>query len=617
MLLLTPLLLATGEEPADVQRPGVADCTLNAQDASLREPRLRWRELSFESETVAHSTAASRGRSPRSAVGPVIARNNFIDDEIFSRMEKAKITPTSLASDTEFIRRVTLDLNGEIPTSQTVKGFLADMSPNKRAKYVESLLNNDAFVDRWTLWFGDLVENSQVTANTRLYVTGRNQYYNWIREQIRTGVRYDTMVRTLIAGRGLNFQAGPPNYIARALQPNGPVQDSYDNMAAHSVQRFWGMPFECLSCHSGARHLELVNTHLSTRTRDEFWKMAAFFSRTQARGFIDPAYPNQRQYDVTDNTTGAYRLNTTTGNKSPRQPATGQSVVVDPQFFITNEKPAAGETWREAFGRMLTAHPQFARNTVNQLWKEMMHLGIVEPVDGFDLARLDPANLPSGSSLQPTHPVLLEKLTQEFITSGYDIRHVLKLIAQSSAYQLSTEYTAGTWNEEWVPYFARHYATRMHAEMVHDAITRATNVRATFNVQGIGTLEKAMKAPDTTEPNRGNASGRMLDAFSRGDRDETPRSSEGSILQALSLLNDQFVVTRIRQSTAGSTVANVLRDSTNPAVITDELFLATLSRYPSNIERDESVTFLRGGELARRTEDLHFSLINRIEFLYR
>lgn len=615
-ILLTPLLLATGEPASVEETPAVAECTLDPTSPAMRSPILRWREISVEAEIVAESTAAGRSRSSRSSAGSVIPRNNFIDEEIFSTMEKAKVKPTSIASETEFLRRVTLDLNGEIPTTDAVKSFLADLNPNKRAKYVESLLTNDAFVDRWTMWFGDLVQNVQITTNTREYFVGRNQYHNWIREQIRLGTPYDKMVRELISGRGFNFQQGPPNYEVRAVQPNGPVQDTYDNMAAHTMQRFMGTPFECLSCHGGARHLELVNTHLSTRTRDDFWKTAAFFSRTQLRAFTDATYPNVRQYDVSDLATGNYRLGTTTGNKSPRTVATGQPSSVDPQFYLTGERPGATENWREAFGRMLTAHPQFARNTVNQLWKEMMHVGLVEPVDGFDLARLDAATLPAGSSLQPTHAALLERLTQEFISSGYNLRHILKLIAQSNAYQLATEYTPGTWNEQWVPYFARHYASRMPAEMVHDAITRATNVPASFNVQGLGTLNRAMKAPDPLEPNRGTPSGRFLDAFGRGDRDETPRSSEGSILQALSLLNDQFVVTRIRQATAGSTVANVLRTSTDPAAITDSLYLATLNRYPSAVERDEANAFLRGGDIARRTEDLHFTLINRIEFLY-
>lgn len=623
VLSMATLLAAPGRVPAGNSRAAaeqstwaVADCTIDLAAGRREEPRLRWRAVSEQVEMVSHATASGRARTPRSSQGPVIARVNFVDDEIFSTMEKAGVKPTVVASDTEFLRRVTLDLTGEIPTSDTIRTFLADTSPSKRPTYIDGLLRSDAFSDRWTMWFGDLVQNAQATTNTREYFVGRNHYYTWIRTQIGDGAPYDRMVRELISGRGKNFLAGPPNYVVRSLQPNGPPQDTYDNLAAHSVQRFMGLPFECLSCHSGARHLELVNIDLSTRTRDEFWKMAAFFSRTTARGFIDPAYPNRRQYEIGENTTGAYRLNTTTGNKSPRVPAEGQPATVDPQFFTTGDRPATGENWRDAFGRMLTSDRQFARATVNQLWKELFHLGLVEPVDGFDLARLDPATLPSGVSLQPTHPQLLEKLTDEFIGSGYDLRHILKVMTVSSAYQLATDYTSAPWDEAWTPYFGRHYATRMQAEALFDAVVRATNVPVTINIQGLPSIGKAMQIPDPTEPGPRNPLGLFLNAFNRGDRDETPRSSEGSILQALNMMNDSFVVSRTRQATQGSAVANVLRATSDPATIADTLYLSTLSRYPTVTERNDAVAYLEGGVLARRTEDLQFTLLNRIEFFF-
>ena len=615
LLLAAPVRLP-GEAESVPTQAAVADCTLDVAAVRRNEPRLRWRDLTAQTEAVAAQIGSSRSRSPRSSQGPLIPRVNFIDDEIFSTMDRAGVKPTDIASDAEFLRRVTLDLSGEIPTSETVRTFLSDNSPSKRVKYVDTLLASEGFVDRWTMWFGDLVQNAQITTNTREYFVGRNAYYNWMREQIRTGVAYDRMVRDAISGRGTNFSSGPANYIVRGQQPNGPVQDSYDNLAAHSAQRFLGIPFECLSCHGGPRHLELVNVDLSTRSREEFWRMAAFFSRTTARGFTDAAYPNVRQYEILDNTTGAYRLNTTTGNKSPRTAAAGQPVVVDPSFFGTGERPGSSEPWRDAFGRMLTANRQFARTTVNQLWKELFHLGLVEPVDGFDLARLDASTLPSGMTLQPTHPALLEKLTDEFIRGGYDLRHILKVMVSSSAYQLSTSYTPGNWKETSTPYFARHYATRMQSEALLDAVVRATNVPVTFNVQGMGTVNRAMKLPDPTEPNQGNANGRFLNAFGRGDRDETPRSTEGSILQALNMMNDAFVVNRTRQSSVGSTVYTALRAGSDAGVITETLYVATLGRFPTNSEREAGVAYLQGGTLARRTEDLQFTLLNRIEFLF-
>src|SRR5437764_516187 len=123
-----------------------------------------------------------------------------------------------------------------------------------------ALLLGDAFVDRWAMWFGDLVQNVQVSSNIREYYVGRNAYHNYIHDSIKNGKAYDQMVREVISGKGDSFSTGASDYWVRQIQPNGPVQDTYDNLAAHSGEKFLGMPFLCLSCHNGLGHLDLVNT---------------------------------------------------------------------------------------------------------------------------------------------------------------------------------------------------------------------------------------------------------------------------------------------------------------------------------------------------------------------
>jgi hypothetical protein len=289
---------------------------------------------------------------------------------------------------------------------------------------------------------------------------------------------------------------------------------------------------------------------------------------------------------------------------------------VPPAFLLTGETPRAGEAWRDAYARILTANPQFARATVNYLWKEMFGMGIVEPVNAFDLSRQDPNNLPAGATLQPTHPNLLTLLANEFVRDKFDLRSILRTVALSNAYQLSTTYTPGPWNESWTPYFARHLAHRLTAEEVLDAVVTATSVPVSFSVNGLGAVNAAMKLPDTTESAR-NVYGRFLDEFGRGDRDATARSNDTSIAQALSLMNDQtVVVNRVHRANASSTVARVLASTTDPGSIADQLYLATLSRYPNTDERQKAITFLRGGTLAQRTEDLQWVLLNSLEFLF-
>jgi hypothetical protein len=504
-----------------------------------------------------------------------------------------------------------------------VQSFLADSAVDKRARKIDQLLASDAFVDRWTMWFGDLVQNVQASANSREYYQGRNAYYNFIHDSIRTGKPYDQMVRELIAGKGISFCdvqttpcVGMPDFWVRQIQPNGPIQDTYDNLATQSGEKFLGMPFLCLSCHSGLGHLELVNTYLKSRVRYDLWGESAFFARTRAQRVADPSGNNVYKYDVEDNLpNGQYQLNTTSGNKTPRQPVNGQNFV-NPAFLLTGEQPRTGEAWRDGLGRMLTAHPQFARATANYLWKEMFGMGIVEPTNNMDLNRLDPNNLAAGQTLQPTHPNLLTLLMNEFIADRYDLRAMLRTMTLSSSYQLSTRYTPGNWSETWTPYFARHLVHRLTAEEMLDAITKATNVPVTFTVQGIGTVTSAMKLPDTIE-SRNNVYGRFLDEFGRGNRDDQARSNDTSIAQALSLMNDsQVVVSRVHRATANSLVAKVLASTTDPSSITDQIYLATLSRHPNATELQQAITYLSSGNLGQRTEDLQWALLNALEFLF-
>jgi hypothetical protein len=245
----------------------------------------------------------------------------------------------------------------------------------------------------------------------------------------------------------------------------------------------------------------------------------------------------------------------------------------------------------------------------------MFGVGIVEPANAFDLNRLDPATLPAGQTLQPTHPALLSRLATEFVTVKFDLRSILRTMAMSSAYQLSSQYTPGTWNEAWTPYFARHYPHRLSAETMLDAIARATNVPVSFNVQGIGAVTAAMKLPDTIEAARQPA-GIFLEEFGRGDRDDVARTNDTSITQALAMMNNTVVTNRVRRSTANSTVAKVLASTTDPASVADQLYVATLSRHPSASEKQQAIDYLKSGTLATKTEDLQFVLLNSLEFLF-
>ncbi|HVR41688.1 MAG TPA: DUF1553 domain-containing protein, partial [Thermoanaerobaculia bacterium] len=475
---------------------------------------------------------------------------------------------------------------------------------------IDTLLASDEFIDRWTLFLGDLMQNVAFASNTQLLQTGRNTYYNWMRDQIRSNKPYDMIVRELISATGGSFHNGPTNYWVRQIQNNGPAQDTYDNLSADSSEKFLGIMTNCLSCHSGKAHLEQVNTSLVNRTREQFWRNAAFFAQVTVT--INREQANAGEYLLDNNTNGEYRLNTKSGNKTERAASATQPSPVQPEFFLTGEKPATGEPRRAAYGRMLTAHPQFARATVNYLWKEIFGMGIVEPADNFDLLRQDPATLTGNATLQPTHPALLTRLAESFSGGGYNLRELLRLLVSSNTYQLASRYTAGTWNESYTPYYARHYPRRILAESVIDGVARATNVPISITVNGItAPLTRAVALPDPSEPNVRNQYAGILRNFGRGDRDTTPRSRDTSIAQALQMLNDPVITTRVK-----TRVADLVKSTKDPATVVDELYLATLSRHPTSAESTAAVAYLKTGELTPKAEDLQFALINRLEFLF-
>ena len=612
ILLIVGSLAITVGMPASAAEGGLAqnsDCTFDV--AKFRSPHERWRDLTRRAEVIANAAASGRRRGVRPG-SRIPLPNNFIDDYIFGKMVSDGIRPTRPTTDEEFIRRATLSLTGDIPSPVRVIEFLQDERPDKRDLLLDELLASEGYVNKWTMWFGDQVQNVRFATNFDIGTSGMLAYNAWIREAITEGMPYDRMVSELIDGDGDSVVDGEANYVVRQIQANGPPQDTYDNLAAHSSQKFLALPLECLSCHSGPFHLELVNSYLAKRTRSEFWGSAAFFART-AVTFVRG---DDIRFIVNNNNVGQYNLNTTDGNKTPRISPTGDRRAA-PVFFLDGGTPDFNESWRHAYARLLTGHRQFARATVNYLWAELFHLGIVEPVDSFDLARLDPLSLAPGAELQPTHPELLEELTDAFIASNYDLRALLKLMTQSKAWQLSTEYSPGEWSETWTPYFARHYPRRLPAEVLYDAIGSATYVRVAFRFDDDVQLDRAMYLPDPTIPGPRNPSGEFLDSFGRGDRDDEPRTYGGSVIQALNLLNSPLITNRVRQTTRGSAVQLILEETQDPFEAIAWVYLSTLSRLPSEEEYVVPIEeMISSDNPAQVIEDLQFGLLNSLEFLF-
>lgn len=570
-----------------------------------------------------------------------------IDSYIWAAFQKNGITPAPTTTDWEFVRRVTLDLTGRIPTPQATLNFVNSTSPTKRADYIETLLASPQWVDKWTMFYGDLFQNvvtKQSTGVTR-FSQGRNAFYQYINSSLANGTPYNQMASDLIStANDNNYTNGPINWLIGYYVPNGPAQDTFDAETAAVADTFLGITYvNCLLCHNGAGHLTQVNLWGSQITRYQAWQLSSYMSHTSPptktvvpATATTPANNNVYWWSLQDNTKGYtndYTLNTTSGNRPPRQPSAGCKSgqpcnYVPPVYIFNGDTPGSGQIYRASMASEVTNDFQFARAAVNYLWAYFFGMGIVDPPDTFDLARLDPNNPPpSGWVLQPTNPDLLNALATHFIQSGYSVKALMREIVNSQTYQLSSRYN-GTWQASYEPYFARKYVRRLWSEEVYDAVAQSSGYQPAYTMtgftdSGFNKPTYAMQFPDTTTGVSGvNNTGdlnNLLNYFLRGNRDDQPRKQDGSILQALGLMNNPIIEMRTTVSAYnGNQVAPLISQNMTqtPTNLINTLYLSILSRYPSTDEMTTATTALGAGTKNQAIQNLVWSLYNKVDFIF-
>lgn len=599
------------------------NCTYRAdpQEVELREYRARQAAAIRVLQFV--NSEGLRATEVRNTAPGEVPRRNLIDNYIFDRLVAAGVQSAPLSTDAEFMRRVSLDLTGRAPAPAEIRAFVADETPGKRGRFIDRLLASDGFNEKWTMWLGDLLQNAAFATNRNQRITGRNRMHEWIRDSVRADKSLRDVMYESVATSGNNFDAGAPgvNFIVRSFAPMGPAQDTYDMMLVRTATAWLGMGhYDCLLCHNGRGHLDAVSAWGTQMKRSEAQKMAAFFSRTRMQGYRagDTADPYFGSYTVLDARAGSYALNTDSGNRPARTPTDGASSFT-PVYRDGSAPPS--NAWRDEFVRQATQDPMFARNLANRLWKAMFNLGLAEPVDTLDALRLDPSQAPpSGWAYQASHPELLDELARVLREYDFHLRPFLKLLAESSAYQLSARYE-GDWNITQASLFARRIPRRLEGEEVHDAILRATAAPVPlggYQIQGMpDRLPWAMQLPEPAEP-RGRAYAGALDlmnGFQRGNRDTVQRSQSASILMMLELMNNPFITDRLR--TGVSPYLQALARVSNDEAVIDEMFLAFLSRWPSDSERAGAVAVLKGRSARQEAvQDLAWTLINKVDFLF-
>ncbi len=605
-LLVCNCLLLAADKPAQKAREEsmASDRFAEAHSSLFQPPQSN--DAGKLTERIAPSLPAGASKASTER----LSRRNFIDEYIFGKMEREGVPHAALSSDNEFLRRVSLDLTGRIPTPEEIRTFVADADPAKRDKLIDRLLASDAYVDKWAYFFMDLFR-----ANGKMG-RGQNLFHYWMRENLRVDRPYDDVARSIIAASAKsNHVVAAANVIAREHvqgkpQPDdgedlGMVQqlDTDDELNVLYAKTFLGVNISCISCHDGKGHLEKVNVWLSRKTRTDFVRNASFLGHSRYLMYWEDGKPQSGEFLIDDNAPGY----DTKGVSMIRTPRWGGPN--DPAFLLTGERVKPGAEPRAELGRMLTANPQFSRATANLFWARLMGFGIVEPFDEFDLARQDPKSVPAGWQLQPSHPELLDALAKDFRTNNYSLRHLLATVCRSNAYQLSARFD-GEWKDAYTKYYARKFVRMLTAEELHDSIALATSRPGSFKVGE----EKTGMAMHLSGPAGNGDVKYFMQTFGQSNRNNPPRPLAGSPLQPLLLMQSPVVTDRVLAA-KDSRVQRLLDSYQDNSRIVDEMFLATLCRPPSESEKQVAAAAIEKNRL-EGAQNLQWALINQVEFFF-
>jgi Protein of unknown function (DUF1549)/Protein of unknown function (DUF1553)/Bacterial Ig-like domain (group 2) len=500
---------------------------------------------------------------------------SYVDQAVFAKLRLMRYPPAALCTDTEFLRRAYLDTLGALPTPAEVRAFLADRSPNKRAKYVDRLLARPEFADFWALKWSDLLRISEET----LQSTGVRAYHDWIRQSIAQGQPLDQFVRELVTARGHTLQNPAANYFRAVSEPT--------NWMETTAQLFMGRRVQCAKCH---------NHPFDRMTQDDYYALAAFFAQVRDQEAPPPA---GAQGDRRRRFRGQVeRMIALDPSAQMTQPRTGE--VMAPRF-PGGEKPAISEgaDRREALANWLTSphNPYFAPAMANRIWFHLMGRGIVDPVDDF----------------RDTNPSvndpLLSALARDLVVHRYDLRHLVRVIMNSRTYQLSAR--PHPLSRDDTVYFSHAVPRLLTAEQLLDAVSAATGVPEEFFGMPEGT--RAVQLPGTS------ARSAFLAAFGRPARKlacECERERDPTLYQALQLISGRAVNGKLRSDT-GRIATLVAKNRPDDAAI-EELYLASLSRPPSDAEKHAARQALQAASDRRQgLEDLLWALLNSKEFLFR
>jgi hypothetical protein len=496
-----------------------------------------------------------------------LPRRNFIDGLVWDKLRRLNIVPSPAADEATVHRRLFLDLIGRLPTPEETRNYLADPASDKRAHLIDRLLDRPEYADFWANKWADLLRPNP-------YRVGIKAVFNldaWLREVFRRNEPYDQFVRDLLTARGSTFNNGAAVIYRDRREPA--------EIATMASQLFLGIRLECARCH----HHPFENW-----SQDDFFSFAAFFAGVGHKGVgLSPPI------------SGGEEVIHDGGRGQVRHPVSDKVLSPRPLFGEIPKGNASADA-RHALADWVTApgNQAFARVIVNRVWTDLMGRGMVEPVD--DLRASNP----------PSNGPLLDALAADFRTHHCDLKSLLRTIAGSYVYGLSSRPEPG--NVSDARNYSRHYRQRLRAEVLLDAVTDVTGSPETFAAMPAGS--RAMEVWTARTPSL------FLTSFGRPDPNQDPpceRMSDTTVVQALHLMNSPAMQNKLT-SDQGRAAKLAASKKTAKEVI-EECYLLTYSRRPTDAESAPNVKRLEkaGANRRRAIENLLWALMNTPEFEFK
>jgi hypothetical protein len=467
--------------------------------------------------------------------------NNKVDEFVADKLKRTKTLPSEIASDEEFLRRIHLDLTGLPPTAEDVLKFAEDnrSSKIKRDELIDKLVGNDDYIDHWTNKWADLLLVNRKFLGTE----GSADFRNWIRTEVASNTPYDEFARKIITASGSNKVNPPASYYKVLREPT--------EIMENTTQLFLATRFNCNKCHD----------HPFERwTQDQYYETTAYFAQVGLKK-DDKSGDKRIGGTAVEGAKPLYEIIYDRNEGETKHDRTGE--ITPPAFpFAADHKTPKKASRRENFAAWLTAsdNEYFAKSYVNRLWGYMTGTGIIEPID--DIRAGNP----------PTNPELLNWLTDQFIESGFDVRHLVKIITKSRTYQLSVK--TNKWNEDDTINYSHAKARRLPAEVLFDTIYRVTGTKSKF--PGVPEGTRAAQLPDSGV--------KLADGFlgnlgrpARESACECERSNELQLGPIMALISGPTVGNAI--SAKDNAITKLVSDMADDEKMIDELFLRVLNRH--------------------------------------